>query len=130
MLSLSRAIYQEDEKKSREEVARQVVGKRVVLRAGKYRTELSIGEIGAVLNFSPDEQGNDTIDLSLGQIALSVLISCGMTITEDEIAINRPGRLSKEDFDSLVHLCLFRVPKIESSLRKQFDDLSETVRNN
>ena len=102
--------------------------KKVNIIAAKYTVEIPTLEFASVFTYRADATGTDLKDLSLRQICLLSLLSCGGNLEGNNISISKPNILSSEKFVDIVHACLVHIPSIEKDINDTLGEVFEALR--
>ncbi len=101
----------------------------VTVTASVYEETIPSSDFAALFTYRSDGTGSEIRDLSLRQIALLALLACGSKVGAGHVHIEKPLGLTENQFDNLVHACLFRVPRAESEAHAEFERITETLRS-
>lgn len=102
----------------------------VKVRAGGYETDVTSGDLAALIIFQQKEKIDEvTASLSLQQLALKALFACGIEI-DKAVSVRKPERLQEEVFRNFAHICLVRIPNIEKAVEQQLAQVFLALRSN
>ncbi len=102
----------------------------VLINASDYEDNIAAVDLAAIVIMQPKENTDETTaGLSLRQLSLLALFAGGIE-ADEAITIKRPDVLSNEVFRIFAHTCLFRIPRIEITIEKQFQNILLALRSN